>query len=220
MEEKLRMDELGQAAVLVAELEWEKVIRDPEDEDDIIRFHNTSGADWATNDGYQEDTDFWCGVFVAHCYSMAGSYLAELESVSYRADLDVELDKEIGSMMFPSTTRLAGRGPVSWEGLRDGEGLPKPDIVDPKEVRPGDIPVVSTGRTNRVWGDHVTIARGESEKGRIPTYEGNAFGVLGNGSSGEGVIQGERRFEDVAVVYRLLPEHFVGSAAELLQEVE
>lgn len=196
--------DIQSAATDCAADEWGRVVRDPHDAGRLVDYHEVSGAGWAVAGGYEEREDFWCGVFAGFCYARAGEYLEAGQCV------DVGLKEVIGEQMFPSTTRLAGRGPYGWNHDKLA-GISAPVNVDPSDVRCGDIVVVRTGRTGRVWGDHVTLARGVMHGDNIPTYEGNAVGRLGDGSSGEGVIRAARPVADVAAIYRPQMDWFVGS---------
>lgn len=210
------MRTIGEAIAKCAAEEWQKQITDipngtewiegidPDNPDEgdperIVHYHEVSGADWATNDGYQEYEDFWCGVFAGFCATKVGDFLHKDRCV------DLTLAEGIGKHLFPSTVRLTGRGPKSWEEL----GYPKPEMIDPVDIQPGDFPIVSTDRTNRSYGDHITIARKPAEDGFVRTYEGNARGKLPEGH-GEGVVKGQWSFGDIGVVLRLRSEHLVG----------
>jgi len=74
-------------------------------------------------------------------------------------------------------------------------------------MMPGDIVVVYSGK-HATQGDHITICRGELVDGVFETVEGNAHGVLGDDTRGEGVIIRSRSLDEVAHVYRLLSEDF------------
>jgi len=79
--------------------------------------------------------------------------------------------------------------------------------IDPSKMMPGDIVVVYSGK-HATQGDHITICRGELVDGVFETVEGNAHGVLGDDTRGEGVIIRSRSLDEVAHVYRLLSEDF------------
>ena len=81
--------------------------------------------------------------------------------------------------------------------------------IKPEEVASGDIVVVYTSKRSR-QGDHITLCVDASTigEGFITTIEGNAFGELGDGSRGEGVITRQRKVEEFAHVYRLLSVDF------------
>lgn len=195
------------AAVAIAQGEWATGVKDaPAYHDVIARYHKVAGADWTLEGGekYQPSEDFWCGVFVAYCFARVGDALFEDRCV------DLSIRRDMAGLMFTSTTRLANRGPENWSDF----DVPAPKIVDPAEVRPGDIPVVRTGRTDRTWGDHVTLARGGMDRReRIPTYEGNAKGDRGGDLGfGEGVVRSNVTVQDVSVIYRLRKAHFTGES--------
>lgn len=192
--------DIGKAAVQCAKDEWKRVVRDPEDAERIKHYHRVTGAGWALDGGeYEEYEDFWCGVFAAYCFRKAGDYLEDDHCV------DITLKESVSGYLFPSTTRLAGR----WKPWSEFN-VPGPEIIDPTNIQVGDIVLVSTGRTDRTWGDHVCLAAGPPKDEFVPTYEGNSTsGELGNHESGEGVTFTGRSFEEIAVVYRLRLEHFI-----------
>lgn len=198
------IEQIGKAAVQVAHREWKSVVVDPDNGDRIQDYYEKSGAGWAVEDGYQEAIDFWCGVFAGYCFEHAREF------INGSACIDLSLQTVVGQEFFPSTTRLAGRGPHSWEDVQ----LPAPQVVDPAGIQAGDIVVVSTGRTSREWGDHITLAQCTPDGEKIQTIEGNARGTLGDSTFGEGIVVNERSFAEIAVVYRLKKAHFVGSYIE------
>lgn len=75
--------------------------------------------------------------------------------------------------------------------------------VEPEEMLPGDIVVIFNSNRAKT-GDHITICLEPPCNGTFKTLEGNAWGTLGNGERGEGVIQHERPMTQVAWVYRIL----------------
>jgi len=80
--------------------------------------------------------------------------------------------------------------------------------LDADQMLPGDIVVVYSS-ARKSYGDHITICREVPDSdGNFQTVEGNAFGTLGDGTYGEGVIQRSRALSEVAHVYRLLGEDF------------
>lgn len=205
------LQEVQRAAVRCAHEEWERVVRDaPSDHDRIAHYHRVSGAGWALDGGeYDPSEDFWCGVYGGYCYTRVGDYLEEGEQC-----VDLRLAEVVGKHMFPSTARLQG-GVKPWSEL---DGVSEPRIVDPTEMRPGDIPIVYTSRTNRVFGDHVTLARTELEVDDYGTYEGNATGPLGDESHGEGVIQYHRTVADTVVILRPRADWFTSDSGIDVQE--
>lgn len=72
--------------------------------------------------------------------------------------------------------------------------------IDLSRARAGDLVVV--GR-RKAWGDHITILE-RIEGETLYTIEGNAYGTLGDGSHGEGVIRRERDASEIAFIYRPL----------------
>lgn len=116
----------------------------------------------------------WCGAFAAWAWS-------------------THIPPKIRRECFPSTVRL-------WEwahGLRlPGTFAGKFQITDPGKplawpIMPGDILVIERGDGGRVWGDHITICR-DPVGYSVLTVEGNATGVLPDGSRSEGVVHRER----------------------------
>jgi hypothetical protein len=203
------MQDVRSTAVDVALEEWSKAVRDPKDRDRIKTYIRESGAGWMLDGGrYVESEDYWCGCFAAYCYSRVGDYLHDDRCV------DLTLVEGLGRQIFPSTVRLAGRGPYPWEDY----DVEPPERLDPQDIQRGDIVLVSTGRTDRPFGDHVTLARGSLEDGVVKTVEGNSsHGVLGNGQPGEGVCRAKWEVDDIDLVLRLDAQHFEG---EYLSEIK
>lgn len=80
--------------------------------------------------------------------------------------------------------------------------------IETDQMQTGDIVVVYS-RARKSYGDHITLCVEPADKnGNFKTVEGNAFGELGDGSRGEGVIQRSRSIDEVAHVYRLLSVDF------------
>jgi hypothetical protein len=192
------------AAVKAAEYEWGSVVYDLPGSEDIERYHRQSGAGWALNDDTYELSDYWCTVFIGYLYSVVGDYIEPDQCV------DVGLREELGRDLFPSTLRLCGRWKKTWS---DYDGVREPEIIDPHDIRQGDIVLESTGRTDRVYGDHGAIARADSNvgEGHVLTFEGNAAGKLGDMTQGEGVVKSKVTFSDIATVLRPHLTWFVGS---------
>jgi len=197
------MQDVRNAAVDVAIEEWERVVRDPQDRDRIKTYIRESGAGWMLDVGrYDESEDFWCGTFAAYCFQQVGDHLVDGQCV------DLSLADGLGRQIFPSTVRLAGRGPYPWTDFADGP----PERIDPEDVQRGDVLSVKTGRTSRPYGGHVVLAEGPPESGEIPTVEGNSsHGVLGNNEPGEGVCRAAWSVDDIGLALRLRKSHFTGT---------
>lgn len=206
------IERIRRAAVEVARREWSEVVRDEYTDPitgeafkaspQIIDYHEDSGAAWPVADGYQEGRDFWCGVFVAYCYSQIGVFLEPGRCV------DIRLKPRIAHFAFPSTSRLDN--PDKWREA----GVTQAKRFEPESIQPGDVVVFRTGRTGRPAGDHVTIAEDFPRHGSISVIEGNGWGPLGDGSEGEGVVRDTWSLEEVARVWRLDLHHFEGEYLE------
>lgn len=201
------LEDVQLAAMRAAEAEVERVVRDPEDAERIEHYHRAAGVDWTLEGGeYDPTEDFWCGTFAGFAYRRVGQFLRESSCVN------LAIREKITRWMFASTSRLRGR----WKTWRDVVGVPAPIILDPSEVRPGDLLLVYTGRTDREWGDHVCVVSGRPKKidgeWTVPTVEGNASNIrLGDGTIGEGVGRGSQTSADIAVALRPRPEYFEGA---------
>lgn len=203
------------AAVAAAEAEWKKTVRDDYTDPktgkvytfspEIIAYHEDSGAAWPVADGYQEAEDFWCGVFAAYCYSRVGDFLIDGQCV------DLRLKPEVAKVALLSTTRL--NSPDRWEQA----GVPQAIRLEPEDAEPGDLLVFRTGRTGRPWGDHITVGKSKPKNGEVELFEGNAWGTLGDGSRGEGVVVNTRKLAEVARAWRLRIEHLEGAFLETLE---
>ena len=79
--------------------------------------------------------------------------------------------------------------------------------INVDDMAPGDIVIVYTAKRSR-QGDHITLCTEAPCNGTFTTVEGNAYGTLGDGEYGQGVITRERDISSVAHVYRLLSEDF------------
>jgi len=203
------LTQIIEGAILAAELSWEDTIRDtqkghPGDIMEIERFFHLVDWGWMLARGkdgrYQESKGMmWCGIFAGACFVQAGDFLDTEHCV------DVKLKSQIASSCFPSCPRLASER--RWEQC----GVTPPERFDPKDVQRGDILILDTPRTSRPSGDHIMIALGGlQEDGTIPTIEGNAYGTLGDGTYGEGVVKNNRPLERCLHAYRLRIEHFTG----------
>jgi len=200
---------IQRAAVDCALSEWRRVVRDQYKDPKtgelyaydqrIVRYHTDSGAAWPVRDGYQENKDYWCGVFAAFCFASVGDYILQGQCV------DLRLKPDIAKYVFPSTTRLDSAAKWAQAGVEQARQM----RVD--QIRKGDVVVFSTGRTDRDEGDHVTLALGPIIGDEIDVVEGNGWGLLGDGTRGEGVVTNTRDVANIARVWRVRMQHFTGS---------
>ena len=170
-------------AIERAEAEWERDVTEPEYEGDYERINayikGRDGLGWSWEKDYIKNGQFsWCGAFAAFCYGSA-------------------LKAEIRKKIMPSCYRLQNNWGRSAR-LRDGEA---PML--------GDIVVVFTDDSHSPsQGNHITLCVGvPDDAGNFPTIEGNAKGEGPHGRI-EGVIKRERSLDQVAHIYRFLPEDF------------
>lgn len=108
------------------------------------------------------------------------------------------LDPEIARKTFPSTARLANRGPKGSRWRRP--------VVKTADLSPGDLVCVVTG-VNRSYGDHIVVATTKPDvHGDFETIEGNAGGETPDGRwVKKGVVKRTRNVRDVRQVLRPLP---------------
>lgn len=136
--------------------------------------------------GYKNTSKFaWCGIFVAVSGLDVGDHLVEGQCVA------AHLDPGIAKFVLPSTQRLqssakwaaAGAKKAALHDLR----WENPDVY----LRPGVVATIATREygdvRDRVGGHYVIVEH--VRDGRVDTVEGNAFGELGDGSWGEGVVR-------------------------------
>jgi len=181
--------------VHVAQEEWERPVRDfdagQEPTPDLIeRYFEDLGWQWFL-DQYSDGTyteqwrdkpfQSWCGLFVGWC----GRQVA-----------DGPLKESVASGPLASTAKLVDGS--RWDSAPREPGL--------QELRAGDI--ITVGDYNRGLGSHIALVAGRPVNQRVPTIEGNASGLLGDGQTGEGVIKGKRDFADIHCTYRLTLDHW------------
>lgn len=154
---------------------------------------------------YAKDGDAeWCGAFAGWCVLQAGLTNPELVKVKSKP--------EQGDLA--STYRLFCLAHLSVNG-RPHARL----VTDPRLIASGDLMSVGrltdSGLRRPAWGEHIVIATGIADEfGNVPTVEGNAFGKLGNGHQGQGVIRGSRpirptiKTKGFVFGLRFLPEDF------------
>lgn len=134
-----------------------------------------SGGEYTekTLDGYQE----WCGLAVANWLSRAGDYMADDRC------LNAGLKPSLAYYVLPGTSRILGDGKWAEAGL-DPARIRRPD---PADIRRGDVVVTAN---NEGRPSHIVLALGApGPDGRFETVEGNAYGDLGGGVYGEGVVR-------------------------------
>jgi hypothetical protein len=172
--------------VEVALKEWSKVVSEPPGVGsaniqgylDGLRIIAKGAQGKYIHDGDAE----WCGAFAGWCAIQAGLLNPEMVKVKSKP--------EMGDLA--STYRMFCLANMAVDG--------KPHarlITDHNDVQSGDILSVgrlpSKGIRRPVWGEHIVIATGVFDKsGIISTVEGNAYGKLGNGRTGQGVIRRTR----------------------------
>lgn len=136
----------------------------------------------------------WCGLFIAYCGLQVGRYLQNDQCAG------VQLDKQIVKKVMPSTERLAS--PTRW--YSDCPPFAHPGKM---KLHKGDVITVGDGR----HGSHICLVRENRQAGKqlVKTYEGNAYGELGTGERGEGVIRRTRKFDEIKQMCRFTRDHFV-----------
>ena len=207
MSKRLNLRDIQTGAVAAARDTWKRPVYDqPSDYDFIAHMHRVAGMAWTLDGGeYDPGEDFWCGTAVAYWYATAGDFIRSGTCI------DVGFNTEMAGYMLASTSRIACRGPERYSDF----GVDAPTVVDPADVRAGDIPVVCTDRTDRVWGDHMTLARGTLKGDEIPTYAGNEYGTRGDQTVGQGVCRGHVDVAKVAAIYRPAASWFEKLGAEV-----
>lgn len=204
---------LRKAWVVSGLWEWTRVIRDRDrghdaDAEEIAAYFRMCGWQWfldAYGDGmyvetYEVDGEVrfmeWCGVF----HGATGSTIGAVFDVLGHGELSTaSLKSGVRKYVMPGTPRLASSRKWSEAGTEPFLDLSR------DEADVGDIVVV--GR--RSYGSHITQV---VDTGRtwLLTLEGNATGVLGDGSVGEGVIVRYRDRAEVKRAYRPMWTQFVG----------
>ena len=152
---------------------WASVVEEPPGKnheliDEFIR--GRQGLNWTWADKYVKNGQYaWCGAFVAYVFGKFG------------------LRQRVREKHLASTYRL-------WRFAKNTDRM-----ILPEHIVGGDIVVVApTGKEHgeKVWGNHIClcISDQESDAHGVETLEGNARGMLGDDSTGEGVINRERPF--------------------------
>ena len=172
------ISEHAHEAVKRAHAEWGLNVHEPDARIDTY-IRSSAGLNWTWEEPYRKNGQFsWCGAFAAFCYTRAR----------------LQIKKKI----FPSCYRLH----TNWAKTSR--------YIHPDNLQVGDIVVVYTSK-RAVQGDHITLCTDISEwaeYGLMTTIEGNAHGMLGDETQGEGVITRKRSLSEVAHIYRLLGEDF------------
>lgn len=183
----------------------ESVIKDLSEPDPtprkIERLLDTACAGWELGeDGrYTSESEAeWCGYTIAAAGRMLGDYLES------RRCLDVALARPVAVHCLPSCSRMHAAS--RWSDAQ----APQPEHPDPSEIQRGDIVAVRT-TGSQPHGDHLVLATDAPNSVGFDTVEGNAYGRLGDGQHGQGVIRGRRVLEKVYQVYRLGIDHFEGT---------
>ena len=200
--------ELRRALLKSVATEWHRPVHSRDDADRVTEYFRGIGWGWAIDehcpgDTYDESirqsTDApldWCGIGPAWCaVHRVGFHLEAGQCVPVR------LRPAIAQHVLPSTYRA--NSPEHWSRT---EADP-PAQVAPEDIEPGDLVTVIT-RGGKSYGDHFVVARRSPKDGELPTYEFNAYGELGDGRTGRGVVGKTRDLDDVRRVYRLDERHF------------
>jgi len=206
-------EQLRYALVEAALEEWRRAVKDtqpgyPGDVERIGGYYRGVGGWWnsylekygdgAYREVYVVDGErkymSWCGIFVGWCGLRIGDYVADDQCVP------IWLRPQVASTVLPSTYKMS-RDKL-WRAAADA----LPDRPNPQSIERGDIVVVGH---DKPWGDHITLALGPPEAGKVETVSGNVSGAeLGDGTTGEGVGLKTYDLSDVARVCRLLGPHF------------
>lgn len=208
--------QLGEALVKAALSEWERPVLDIQEgkedhRDHITRYFtevtNENGGSWRwfltarhpnNEPKYIEKTasgeyEEWCGLFVAFCVQNLIGYHIEDDKC-----VPLTIKPGIAYYVLPGTHRIYDSD--KWKEAEVKEPMrPKPE-----QARPGDIFTVGDGPT----GTHIGIVRTKPENGTFKTVEGNAYGTLGDGRYGEGVVTKECNVDDVKQLVRLDMDHY------------
>lgn len=162
----------------VAREEHAKTVAEPPGKNwERITAYIHEGLGWSWVDTYKKNRSFeWCGAFAAFCF-------VSLVSPAIR------------KKHFASCYRL-------WRWSRKTARYIKPD-----DILPGDVVIVGPAAGVllwRRWGRHIALCV-ERHSDAILTIEGNATGILGSGTKGEGVVKQRRPFKArKAKTYRVL----------------
>lgn len=140
----------------------------------------------------------WCGIGLAAAGRRVGDFLEDNQSVN------VSLDSEIAYYVMPSTARLASHIQNPRENKWVDAMVDPPEAVEPKDIEPGDIATVGTS-----WrGSHIIMVKELLPRNKFLSIECNGNGLLGDGTTGEGVITRVRSISEIKQVYRLDERHF------------
>jgi hypothetical protein len=205
------------AAIRAAALAyWAKNIEDQTGSLVIRDFYHRAGWRWLA--AYKNGRDHWCGMFAGNCTLNIGHHIEPDQCVG------VVIDPDIAHFVTPSTSRL--NNPRKWAQATPTPPIkfeiPPPHYRDPHKASealkasmgpelvealiPGAIATV-TSRGLDTYGGHILIVDSYDGGLEFTTIEGNAWGQLGNGEHGEGVIRRKRYISDLRRVYHLKPQH-------------
>lgn len=169
----------AQIALNAAEGEWNRRIVEPRGGKsngtaDIVKYIK-EGLLWKAPTNYKDGSFHWCGAFVAWCYAQAG------------------MVADLRKYWLPSCNRMyyGHKDHGHWPRKNGGERVVYTD-KNGGEIQPGDIVMVGDVG-GPASGSHVTLCSGVHSD-HITTWEGNAKGVLPDGTQDEGVVKQKRYF--------------------------
>lgn len=156
----------------------------------------------------------YCGIFWAAVGMEVGAHMPEpemmksflgrflLRMVEFEPpERDLQIHPRVAEYVLPSTYRIEHAG--HWGDV------PEADRVTVQEMKRGDLIIVSTsGR--KAYGDHFAgVVSVDRDAQTVQTVEANAWGVLGDGGEGRGVVRRQRRFDVIRRIRRFDERHFV-----------
>lgn len=209
--------EMRELALLRAQEEWERGVRDPVSSVMVDR-------DGKIYEAEKVDGEWTCGVFIEEekepgLYSRIMDYIHEglgwdwIKAYRNRA---FQWCGAFASFLYREVREdLRKRNMSSTYRLRRWAKEDSSIVVPLDEILPGDIVVVGKGINfgGKSYGDHITICE-RVEKDGVYTIEGNAFGEHQSGKRREGVIREFRPFKGpsdkytVRFAYRMQEQHF------------
>lgn len=210
---------------------WRATIRDieqgqPDDREWIDAMWRDLGWSWFIDSrgdkGYDEAPESWCGAGLAwigrHRFG---------EHLEPHLCVDARLRSDIASQVLPGTDRMFDRarwkdlGFDKWPGI-DANEISVTDTAE--HLSPGVICTVGDDRD----GSHIVMVEAvNADNGTYRTVECNAYGVLGDGFYGEGIVRRydaglvfgynrtehavkARKIEDIRCIYTPSSEWFAG----------
>lgn len=179
--------------------EWGRGIKDAAPWYTVIDgyIRGPEGSAWSGWPRYDGRNTQWCGMWVGWA---------------------LRLKRNVRRFHVPSVTRLMkGHGSEGHWAAGTGRGLaPGSRFVNPRDARAGDIGIFGPqGEAGR----HIGLIL-ERDGNGVQTVEGNAWGLLPDGTRGEGVVRNWRPFEGaqkraadyvLLAVIRPLPSDFEGA---------